>query len=66
VSATKHTVTIDAPSGMRIVADEWPGDGPGVVLAHGGGQTPALLGRHGRSLVVSRPPCGVDRPARPR
>jgi pimeloyl-ACP methyl ester carboxylesterase len=58
VSATKHTATIDAPSGMRIVADEWPGDGPAVVLAHGGGQTrhswggtAAALSSHGHRVV---------------
>ncbi len=32
-------VTILTSSGLRIVADEWPGTGPAVVLAHGGGQT---------------------------
>jgi pimeloyl-ACP methyl ester carboxylesterase len=32
-------VTVPTPSGVRIAADEWPGDGPAVVLAHGGGQT---------------------------
>jgi pimeloyl-ACP methyl ester carboxylesterase len=39
VTSTGHTVRIDAPGGMTIAADEWPGDGPAVVLAHGGGQT---------------------------
>jgi pimeloyl-ACP methyl ester carboxylesterase len=58
VSATKRTVTIIAPGGMRIAADEWPGDGPGVVLAHGGGQTrhswggtAAALSSHGHRVV---------------
>lgn len=32
-------VVIPTPSGLRIAADEWPADGPAVVLAHGGGQT---------------------------
>lgn len=31
--------TITTPTGMHIAADEWPGSGPAVVLAHGGGQT---------------------------
>jgi pimeloyl-ACP methyl ester carboxylesterase len=39
VTSTTHTVRIAAPNGMTIAADEWPGDGPAVVLAHGGGQT---------------------------
>jgi pimeloyl-ACP methyl ester carboxylesterase len=58
VSATKRTVTIDVPGGMRIAADEWPGEGPGVVLAHGGGQTrhswggtAAALSSHGHRVV---------------
>lgn len=36
---TPNTVTIAGRDGLRIVADEWDGDGPPVVLAHGGGQT---------------------------
>jgi pimeloyl-ACP methyl ester carboxylesterase len=58
VSVTKRTVTIDVPGGMRIAADEWPGEGPGVVLAHGGGQTrhswgatAAALSTHGHRVV---------------
>jgi pimeloyl-ACP methyl ester carboxylesterase len=39
VSIAQHRVTITTPSGMQIAADEWPGAGPAVVLAHGGGQT---------------------------
>ncbi|HSP30325.1 MAG TPA: alpha/beta hydrolase [Ilumatobacteraceae bacterium] len=39
MSTTRQTVTIAVANGMRIAADEWPGDGPAVVLAHGGGQT---------------------------
>jgi pimeloyl-ACP methyl ester carboxylesterase len=58
VSVAKRTVTIDVPGGMRIAADEWPGAGPGVVLAHGGGQTrhswggtAAALSAHGHRVV---------------
>jgi pimeloyl-ACP methyl ester carboxylesterase len=58
VSPTKHSVFIDVPNGMRIAADEWPGDGPAVVLAHGGGQTrhswggtAAALAAHGHRVV---------------
>ena len=36
---TPETVTIETPSGLRIVGDHWAGDGDTVVLAHGGGQT---------------------------
>jgi pimeloyl-ACP methyl ester carboxylesterase len=53
-----HTVRIAAPNGMTITADEWPGDGPAVVLAHGGGQTrhswggtAAALSSHGHRVV---------------
>jgi len=58
VTATKHTVTIATPKGMQIAADEWPGDGPPVVLAHGGGQTrhswggtAAELSAHGHRVL---------------
>ena len=58
MSPTKHSVIIDVPNGMRIAADEWPGDGPAVVLAHGGGQTrhswggtAAALAAHGHRVV---------------
>jgi pimeloyl-ACP methyl ester carboxylesterase len=58
MSVEKHTVTIDAPNGMRIAADEWPGAGSAVVLAHGGGQTrhswggtAAALSSHGHRVV---------------
>lgn len=41
MSATTEpeTVSILTPAGTRIAADHWPGTGPAVVLAHGGGQT---------------------------
>jgi len=39
VNDRKRTVTIAVSNGMQIAADEWSGDGPSVVLAHGGGQT---------------------------
>lgn len=55
---TSRTVTIPTPSGMRITADEWPGDGSAVVLAHGGGQTrhswggtARVLSSHGHRVV---------------
>jgi pimeloyl-ACP methyl ester carboxylesterase len=58
VSAPRRTVTIDVPGGMRIAADEWPGEGPAVVLAHGGGQTrhswggtADVLSSHGHRVV---------------
>jgi pimeloyl-ACP methyl ester carboxylesterase len=58
VTTTKHAVHIAAPNGMTIAADEWPGDGPAVVLAHGGGQTrhswggtAAALSSHGHRVV---------------
>ena len=54
----KRTVTIAVSNGMQIVADEWPGDGPSVVLAHGGGQTrhswggtAAVLSSHGHRVL---------------
>lgn len=56
--STTHTVRIAAPNGMTIAADEWPGDGPAVVLAHGGGQTrhswggtAAALSSHGHRVL---------------
>ncbi len=58
MNAQPHRVTIEAPNGMRIAADEWPGDGTAVVLAHGGGQTrhswggtAAVLSAHGHRVV---------------
>ncbi len=55
---TSRTITIPTPSGMSIAADEWPGDGPAVVLAHGGGQTrhswggtASVLSSHGHRVV---------------
>jgi pimeloyl-ACP methyl ester carboxylesterase len=54
----RHTVTITTPTGMEIAADEWPGDGSPVVLAHGGGQTrhswgatAEVLAAHGHRVV---------------
>lgn len=51
-------MTIPTGTGVRIAADEWPGDGPAVVLAHGGGQTrhswggtAAVLAAHGHRVV---------------
>jgi len=58
MSAPKRTVTIPVDDRMRIAADEWPGDGPPVVLAHGGGQTrhswgatASVLASHGHRVV---------------
>lgn len=58
MSTAKQTVTIAVSNGMEIAADEWPGDGPAVVLAHGGGQTrhswggtAAALSSHGHRVV---------------
>jgi len=58
VNDRKRTVTIAVSNGMQIVADEWPGDGPSVVLAHGGGQTrhswggtAAVLSSHGHRVL---------------
>ena len=36
---TTTRIDVVTPAGLRIAADEWPGAGPAVVLAHGGGQT---------------------------
>jgi len=54
----KRTVAIAVSNGMQIAADEWPGDGPSVVLAHGGGQTrhswggtAAVLSSHGHRVL---------------
>ncbi len=54
----KRTTTISVTNGMTIAADEWPGDGSAVVLAHGGGQTrhswggtAAALAAHGHRVV---------------
>ena len=54
----KRTVAIAVSNGMRIAADDWPGDGPAVVLAHGGGQTrhswggtAAVLSSHGHRVL---------------
>lgn len=32
-------VQIPSPDGLVVAADHWPGSGPPIVLAHGGGQT---------------------------
>ena len=58
MSRSKRSLTVDASNGMQIAVDEWPGDGPAVVLAHGGGQTrhswggtAAVLSSHGHRVV---------------
>ena len=54
----KQDATIVTPDGMQIAVDHWPGEGPTVVLAHGGGQTrhswggtAAVLAAHGHRVV---------------
>jgi pimeloyl-ACP methyl ester carboxylesterase len=58
VNETRRTVSIPRPDGLHVAADEWPGAGPAVVLAHGGGQTrhswggtAEALARHGHRVV---------------
>jgi pimeloyl-ACP methyl ester carboxylesterase len=58
VSATRRTVVVTTPEGLRVTADEWPGTGAAVVLAHGGGQTrhswggtAEVLADHGHRVV---------------
>ena len=41
-------IDIVAPSGVRIAADEWPGDGPAVVLGPRRRPDPTLVGRDRR------------------
>jgi pimeloyl-ACP methyl ester carboxylesterase len=55
---TERRIDVTTPAGLRIAADEWPGDGPAVVLAHGGGQTrhswggtAEVLASHGHRVV---------------
>lgn len=47
-----HRVTISTPTGPHIAADEWPGDGAPVVLAHGGGQTRHSWGATAATLAA--------------
>ena len=58
MSSSKRSLTLEVSNGMQIAVDEWPGDGPAVVLAHGGGQTrhswggtAAALSAHGHRVV---------------
>lgn len=51
-------VEIPVSGGVTLTADHWPGDGPAVVLAHGGGQTrhswgatAAVLASEGHEVV---------------
>lgn len=47
------TQTIRIPaSGVTLTADEWPADGPVVVLAHGGGQTRHSWGQTAEALAA--------------
>lgn len=53
-----ETRTVTTPSGVVLTVDEWDGDGPPVLLAHGGGQTrhswggtAAALAEHGHRVV---------------
>jgi pimeloyl-ACP methyl ester carboxylesterase len=39
VAPRADTLLLTAPDGVRLAADAMPGDGPGVLLAHGFGQT---------------------------
>lgn len=55
---SKQFVEITTPAGLGIAADEWSGDGPAVVLAHGGGQTrhswggtAEVLASHGHRVI---------------
>ena len=43
-----EVVHIPSPTGVVIAADHWTSTGTPVVLAHGGGQTRLLVGRHRR------------------
>jgi pimeloyl-ACP methyl ester carboxylesterase len=52
VTTLKHRIDFVAPSGLRIAADEWPGVGPAVVLAHGGGQTRHSWGGTAETLAA--------------
>lgn len=56
--AGPDTRTVETPSGVILAVDERPGDGPPVVLAHGGGQTrhswggtASALATHGHRVV---------------
>ncbi|MBV1892882.1 MAG: alpha/beta hydrolase [Ilumatobacteraceae bacterium] len=51
-------VVIDGFNGVKITADHWLGDGPAVVMAHGGGQTrhswggtASVLATHGHQVL---------------
>jgi len=46
-----RSLRISTSHGMEIAIDEWPGDGPAVVLAHGGGQTRHSWGGTARALA---------------